>query len=55
MQLLNGAKKDLGTFTTGENGTFYIPDLAPCLLYTSITCISGQPDKRLMVQAEQVQ
>ena len=29
MQLLNGAKKDLGTFTTGENGTFYIPDLAP--------------------------
>lgn len=28
-QLLSGAKKDLGTFTTGENGTFYIPDLAP--------------------------
>lgn len=29
VQLLSGAKKDLGTFTTGENGTFYIPDLAP--------------------------
>ena len=29
VQLLSGAKKDFGTFTTGENGTFYIPDLAP--------------------------
>ncbi|MEG2073788.1 MAG: SpaA isopeptide-forming pilin-related protein, partial [Angelakisella sp.] len=29
VQLLSGAKKDLGTFTTGENGTFYIPDLTP--------------------------
>lgn len=29
VQLLSGAKKDLGTFITGENGTFYIPDLAP--------------------------
>ena len=28
VQLLSGAKKDLGTFTTGEGGTFYIPDLA---------------------------
>ena len=27
--LENGAKKDLGSFTTSENGTFFVPNLAP--------------------------
>jgi uncharacterized surface anchored protein len=29
VQLESGAKRDMGTFTTGENGLFYVPDLAP--------------------------
>lgn len=27
--LQNGAKKDLGSYTTSENGTFFVPDLTP--------------------------
>jgi len=29
VELQNGAKKDIGTYTTGENGTVFIPDLTP--------------------------
>lgn len=29
VRLESGAKRDLGTYTTGENGLFYVPDLAP--------------------------
>lgn len=29
VKLENGAKRDLGRFTTGENGLFYVPDLSP--------------------------
>lgn len=29
VRLESGAKRDLGTFTTGDNGLFYVPDLTP--------------------------
>ena len=42
VKLESGAKRDIGTYTTGENGLFYIPDLAPGnYVLTEITAPAG--------------
>jgi uncharacterized surface anchored protein len=42
VRLESGAKREIGTFTTGENGTFYVPDLAPGnYVLTEITAPEG--------------